>query len=98
MTGLRLTTKRVALATVGAIAVLYLASGLFAVQPGEVGVQMRFGRIVSPELGPGLHYRLPWPFEAHRIVQKERVQRIEFGFAEQARAKPRPRAYRAASA
>ena len=80
LTGLRLTTKRVALATGGAIAVLYLASGLLTVQPGEVGVQMRFGRIVSPELGPGLHYRLPWPFESHRIVQKERVQRIEFGF------------------
>jgi len=80
LTGLRLTTKRVALATGGAIAVLYLASGLLAVQPGEVGVQMRFGRILSPELGPGLHYRLPWPFETHRIVQKERVQRIEFGF------------------
>ncbi len=80
LTGLHLTAKRVALATVGAIAVLYLASGLLTIQPGEVGVQMRFGRIVSPELGPGLHYRLPWPFETHRIVQKERVQRIEFGF------------------
>jgi HflK protein len=80
LTGLRVTTQRAALTTVGAIAVLYLASGLFTIQPGEVGVQMRFGRIVSPELGPGLHYRLPWPFETHRIVQKERVQRIEFGF------------------
>jgi HflK protein len=80
LTGLRLTTKRAALATGGAIAVLYLASGLLTVQPGEVGVHMRFGLILSPELGPGLHYRLPWPFETHRIVQKERVQRIEFGF------------------
>jgi HflK protein len=80
LTGLRVTTKRVALAALGAVAVLYLASGLLTIQPGEVGVQMRFGRILSPELGPGLHYRLPWPFETHRIVQKERVQRIEFGF------------------
>jgi HflK protein len=80
LTGLRITTKRVALAAVATIAVLYLASGLYTIRPGEVGVQMRFGRILSAELGPGLHYRLPWPFEAHRIVQKERVQRIEFGF------------------
>jgi len=41
----------------------------------------RFGQIISPALDPGLHYRLPWPLEAHRIVHKEQVQRIEFGFA-----------------
>ncbi len=80
LTGLRLTPARLALAAGAVIAVLYVGSGLLTVQPGEVGVRMRFGRIVSPELGPGLHYRLPWPFETHRIVPKERVQRIEFGF------------------
>ena len=42
--------------------------------------------------GPGLHYRLPWPFEAHRIVPKDRVQRIEFGIAgNQAKAARRAR-------
>jgi len=81
LTGLRLTPARLALAAGAVIAVLYVGSGLLTVQPGEVGVRMRFGRIVSPELGPGLHYRLPWPFETHRIVPKERVQRIEFGFS-----------------
>jgi HflK protein len=80
LTGLRLTAARLALATGAVIAVLYVGSGLLTVQPGEVGVRMRFGRIVSPALGPGLHYRLPWPFETHRIVPKERVQRIDFGF------------------
>ena len=79
LTGLRLNIKRVALATGMAVAVLYLWSGFFAVPPGEVGVRTRFGAIVSPVLGPGLHYRLPWPFEAHRIVAKDRVQRMEFG-------------------
>jgi len=80
LTGVRVTAMRLALWTCAIAAALYLGSGLFAVQPGDVGVRLRFGAIVSPVLGPGLHYRLPWPFEAHRIVEKDRVQRIEFGF------------------
>jgi HflK protein len=80
LSGLRVSAKGLALWTCAIAVVAYIGGGLFAVQPGEVGVRMRFGAIVSPVLGPGLHYRLPWPFEAHRIIQKDRVQRIEFGF------------------
>jgi len=79
--GLRLTASRLAQGVAAAAAVLYLTSGFVAVQPGEVGLRTRFGEIVLPALEPGLHYRLPWPFEAHRIVRKDAVQRIEFGFA-----------------
>jgi HflK protein len=79
LSGLRLNVAKVAATAAVVAAVLYLGSGLVAVQPGEVGVRMRFGRAVQPVLDPGLHYRLPWPFETHRIVQKDRVQRIEFG-------------------
>ena len=80
LSGLRLTTAGLTRAAAVVAAVLYVGSGLFTVQPGEVGVQMRFGRIIESNLEPGLHYRLPWPFEAQRIIQKDRVQRIEFGF------------------
>jgi len=80
LSGLRLTTAGLTRAAAIVAAVLYVGSGLFAVQPGAIGVQMRFGRIVESDLEPGLHYRLPWPFEAQRIIQKDRVQRIEFGF------------------
>jgi HflK protein len=80
LTGVRVKAIGLALWAGAIAAVLYMTSGLFTVQPGEVGVRLRFGAIVSPALGPGLHYRLPWPFEAHRIVEKDRVQRIEFGF------------------
>lgn len=81
LSGLRLTTVRLAGAAAAVAAMLYVASGFVAVQPGEVGMRTRFGQIVPPALGPGLHYRLPWPFEAHRIVRKDEVQRIEFGMA-----------------
>ena len=81
LSGLRLTTARLAGAAAAVAGVLYVGSGFVSVQPGEVGMLTRFGQIVPPALDPGLHYRLPWPFEAHRIVRKGEVQRIEFGFA-----------------
>lgn len=80
LSGLRLTTAGLTRAAAAVAAVLYVGSGLFTVQPGEVGVQMRFGKIIESDLEPGLHYRLPWPFEAQRVIAKDRVQRIEFGF------------------
>jgi HflK protein len=80
LSGLRLTTAGLTRAAAGVAAFLYAGSGLFTVQPGEVGVQMRFGKIIDSDLEPGLHYRLPWPFEAQRIIAKDSVQRIEFGF------------------
>ncbi|MEO8165217.1 MAG: SO_0444 family Cu/Zn efflux transporter, partial [Betaproteobacteria bacterium] len=81
LSGLRLTAARLAGATAVLVAALYGGSGLIAVQPGEVGIRMRFGQIILPALDPGLHFRLPWPFEAHRIIQAEQVRRIEFGYA-----------------
>jgi modulator of FtsH protease HflK len=60
----------VALLGVGAL-VLWLGTGLYRVQEGEVGVVLRFGEMVRTSL-PGLQYHLPAPFEAV-IVQKVAV-------------------------
>ena len=79
LSGLRITARKLAASLAGAVAALYLASGLFVVQPGEVGVRLRFGEIVAPDLAPGLHYRLPWPLGDHRIVAVNRIQRMEYG-------------------
>jgi HflK protein len=81
LTGLRITSRRVVAASAAVAVILYLASGLFIVAPGEAGVRMRFGEIVSQTLEPGLHYRLPWPFGSHRVIETDRVQRIDYGFA-----------------
>ena len=81
VSGLRVTAAKLAAITAAVTVVLYAASGFIAVQPDEVGIRTRFGEIVLPVLEPGLHYRTPWPFESHRIVRKDEVQRIEFGFA-----------------
>ncbi len=57
----------VTLLAVGAV-VVWLGTGLYRVQEGEVGVVLRFGEMVRTSL-PGLQYHLPAPFESV-IVQK----------------------------
>jgi Zn2+/Cd2+-exporting ATPase len=80
LSAMGVTVARLSLAALAALVLLYFGSGLFSVQPGEVGIKLRFGRVTAPDLMPGLHYRLPWPFESHRIVPTDPVRRAEFGF------------------
>jgi modulator of FtsH protease HflK len=56
---------------------LYLLSGLYIVQPGEVAVVRRFGGVVGGNVGPGLHYRLPWPIDRETIVAVDTLRRTE---------------------
>ena len=42
---------------------IYFLTGIYAVQPEELGVVVRFGRVVSDGVPPGIHYHLPAPFE-----------------------------------
>jgi HflK protein len=91
--GMGLTPMRLKVGALAALVLLYLASGLFTVQSGEVGVRQRFGEITAPDLAPGLHYRLPWPFETHKIVPTDLVRRAEFGFRSEAAAELGARAF-----
>jgi HflK protein len=84
LSGIGLTARRLQAGAVIALLLLYLSSGLFSIQPGEVGVRARFGEIVAPDLAPGLHYRMAWPFESHRIIATDLVRRVELGFRSEA--------------
>lgn len=70
---------RLWLAAVAAAVLLWLASGLFRVQPDEEGVVLRFGAFARL-VPPGLSYHLPWPVE--RVVRPAvtRINRIEIGY------------------
>ena len=52
----------------GAIALLvvlslgWFATGIYQVNPSEVGIVLRFGEAVQTTT-PGLHWHLPWPIE-----------------------------------
>ena len=80
LTGIRLTSLRIKVGTLVTLVALYLYSGFIIVQPGEIGVKLRFGRMVAPDLPSGLHYHLPWPVEKIERVPKDPVRRVEIGF------------------
>ncbi len=62
-----------------AVGALWLASGLYRVEPDQEGVVMRFGAFtrLTP---PGLNYHLPWPVESVATPAVTRVNRIEIGY------------------
>jgi membrane protease subunit HflK len=68
------------LALIGlAVVALWLASGVYRVQPDELGVVMRFGafnRITQP----GLNWHYPWPIEHVLLPAVTRINRTEIGF------------------
>lgn len=57
----------------------WLASGIYTVGPAERGVVRQFGRFTT-QTSPGLNYRLPWPIQAHDIVNVGEVRRAEVGY------------------
>ena len=50
--------KSLFIGIVDVVLALWLASGIYQVQPGEDGVIRTFGRYTATT-GPGLHYHLP---------------------------------------
>lgn len=60
-------------------AVLWLASGIYEVDPGHVGVVRTFGKETA-RTEPGLQYRVPWPVQWVDVVSVEQIRRIEVGF------------------
>lgn len=62
-----------------AILLIWLASGIYIVQPDEVGVVKRFGAY-HRTTDPGPHYRIPYPIESVLTPQVTKIQRIEVGF------------------
>jgi len=72
------TTKGVILAVL-AVAVIWLASGFYKVQPGEQGLVLLFGKSIQAT-DPGLHWFFPAPIGNVMTPDVERVNRIDIGF------------------
>ena len=70
--------KAVALAMV-AVAVLWLASGVYFVKADEQGVVLRFGQY-HRTTGSGVNYHLPYPFELVQTPKVTAVNRVEVGY------------------
>jgi membrane protease subunit HflK len=57
---------------------LWGASGIFFVQPDELGVVLRFGAVVR-EVPPGPHYHAPYPIETVLTPKALQVRKIDIG-------------------
>jgi Cu+-exporting ATPase len=72
--------RRALLGVAAGLALLgYATWGWTAVRPDEVGLVRRFGRMAGV-LGPGLHLRLPPPFETITRLRPGAIRGVEIGF------------------
>ncbi len=58
---------------------LWMATGLYRVQPDEQGVVLQFGKWVNTTQ-PGLRWHLPYPIETVVTPSVENIQAIDIGF------------------
>jgi len=69
---------------IGVLALLlvvgYLMSGVYVVNTDEHAVVRRFGAVAA-RVGPGMHYRLPWPVDKVDVLKTTSVMKIGVGFA-----------------
>lgn len=61
------------------VAAVWLASGIYIVQPDEAGVVLRFGAY-NRSVDPGPHYHLPWPIEEVYRPKVTQVRQAEVGY------------------
>jgi modulator of FtsH protease HflK len=59
--------------------VLWAFSGFYTVGPDEVGVVLRFGKFIPPEVQHGLNYHLPYPIETVLTPPALRVNKTDVG-------------------
>jgi len=65
---------------VGVAAALWLASGLYQVQPGEVGVPLIFGKYTGDTTPDGLHWNWPAPIGHVLTPNVKALNTVEIGF------------------
>ena len=71
--------RRGVLYAVGAVLLLWIATGIYKVNPEEIGVVLRFGK-VSRITQPGLNYHLPAPIETVRTPAVTTINHVELGY------------------
>ncbi len=84
--------SQIGLSVIGIAAIaLWLASGFFIVQEGQVAVITQFGKYFSTAQA-GFQWRLPYPIQAQEIVNLSQLRTFEVGFRGNARNRVLPEA------
>lgn len=78
------TGKMLAIGVLVAV-VLWLASGLYFIQPNQNGVVLTFGKYAHTDEVPGLKWRLPWPIQSVNVIDVTAERRIQIGYGESGR-------------
>jgi membrane protease subunit HflK len=65
-------------AVLAAILIIWMSTGFYIVQEGQVAVVTTFGRFDSIT-GAGFRWRAPWPIQSHQIVDVFSQREIEVG-------------------
>ncbi|GAA5234386.1 FtsH protease activity modulator HflK [Verticiella sediminum] len=73
-----------AIAVVGGAVLLWLASGFFIIQEGQVGVITRFGQY-NTTVPAGFQWHMPAPIEQVQVVDVSQLRTFEIGFRGNAR-------------
>lgn len=71
--------QRVSLLIILVVVAIYFATGIFQVDPSDVGLVMTFGRHTRTA-EPGINYHLPFPFEKVVKVDVRSIRKVEIGF------------------
>ena len=73
--------RRWAIASMGLVSLAMLVAwiGSVAVEPGEVVVVRRLGRVLPEPWGPGLHWAWPLGVDRTMRLRLDEVRRLEFG-------------------
>ena len=65
--------------SIGVLIAIYLGSGVFVVQDGQVGVVIAVRQVSIRPPAQGMHWRLPYPFESHEIVKSAQIRSVKIG-------------------
>lgn len=64
------------------IPVVYLLSGLYSVGQEQRAIVTRMGKVIEDNVMPGMHYRLPWPFESVQKLSSTTLRSVAIDFSE----------------
>jgi len=77
---------------VAAAVLIWLASGFYIVPEGQQSITTTFGEYSSTSGRAGLQWRLPYPIQAHELVNISELRTVEVGYRGSARTKILPEA------
>lgn len=81
----KLLEKAIVPLTLFSAVTLYLASCLVVVGPSDEGIVERFGRPTTADgqvrrIGPGLHFKLPWPIDIAYMYPTGEIMKLHVGY------------------